>query len=246
MVFFCRTHTLLVATLHRRNGFYTVQTVFFLSPPTPTLHLNLPLTGNFVHFYFLKKTPSELFISFCTHGDLNLVPMSLSVFRFKPPPGYINLYTQIRARSYDLKKWFLKIWQKNWKENSLSLVLAGVESAAVKDVKDRKAQGEFNTHTDTHTHTHTPNPTLFSYSIALAGASKRVFMPESDASNFFKRRGRRSPKMYEEYYGECSKTLLFSISVLLSHYLCRFNQNKETITFLILNLTIKELRINFR
>ncbi len=105
-------------------------------------------------------------------------------------------------------------------------MLAGVESAAVKDVKDRKAQGEFNTHTDTHTHTHThtPNPTLFSYSIALAGASKRVFMPESDASNFFKRRGRRSPKMYEEYYGECSKTLLFSISVLLSHYLCNVTQ----------------------
>ncbi len=128
---------------------------YFFYRPTPTLHLNLPLTGNFVHFYFLKKTPSELFISFCTHGDLNLVPMSLCVFRFKPPPGYINLYTQIRARSYDLKKWFLKIWQKNWKENSLSLVLAGVESAAVKDVKDRKAQGEFNTHTQTHTHTHT-------------------------------------------------------------------------------------------
>lgn len=30
---------------------------------------------------------------------------------------------------------------------SFSLVLAGVESAAVKDVKDSKAQGEFNTHT---------------------------------------------------------------------------------------------------
>ncbi|XP_058628081.1 upper zone of growth plate and cartilage matrix associated a isoform X2 [Onychostoma macrolepis] len=54
------------------------------------------------------------------------------------------------------------------------IVLAGVESAAVKDVKDRKAQG----------------------------ASKRVFMPASDASNFFKRRGRRSPRTYEEYYAE--------------------------------------------
>ncbi|XP_043093015.1 upper zone of growth plate and cartilage matrix associated a isoform X2 [Puntigrus tetrazona] len=53
------------------------------------------------------------------------------------------------------------------------IVLAGVESAAVKDVKD-KAQG----------------------------TSKRVFMPASDASNFFKRRGRRSPTTYEEYYAE--------------------------------------------
>ncbi len=94
------THThvwsaILVGNLHRRNGFYTVQTVFS-NRPTPTLHLNLPLTGNFVHFYFLKKTHSGWFISFCTHGDLNLGPhcdMSPCVFRFKSPPGYINLYT---------------------------------------------------------------------------------------------------------------------------------------------------------
>ncbi len=32
---------ILVGTLHRRNGFYTVQTVFSIA-----LHLNLPLTGN--------------------------------------------------------------------------------------------------------------------------------------------------------------------------------------------------------
>lgn len=55
------------------------------------------------------------------------------------------------------------------------IALAGVESAAVKDVKDSKAQ---------------------------AGASKRVFMPASDASNFFKQRSRRSPRTYEEYYAE--------------------------------------------
>uniref|UniRef100_A0A673KC00 Unique cartilage matrix-associated protein n=1 Tax=Sinocyclocheilus rhinocerous TaxID=307959 RepID=A0A673KC00_9TELE len=66
------------------------------------------------------------------------------------------------------------------------IVLAGVESAAVKDGKDSEAQ---------------------------TGASKQVFMPASDASNFFKRRSRRSPRTYEEYYGECSKTvLMFSIS----------------------------------
>uniref|UniRef100_A0A8C2AUC9 Unique cartilage matrix-associated protein n=1 Tax=Cyprinus carpio TaxID=7962 RepID=A0A8C2AUC9_CYPCA len=55
------------------------------------------------------------------------------------------------------------------------IVLAGVESAAVKAGKDTEAQ---------------------------TGASKRVFMPASDASNFFKRRGRRSPRTYEEYYAE--------------------------------------------
>ncbi|TRY82951.1 hypothetical protein DNTS_009624, partial [Danionella cerebrum] len=34
------------------------------------------------------------------------------------------------------------------------------------------------------------------------GASKQVFMGASDASNFFKRRNRRSPKTYDEYYAE--------------------------------------------
>ncbi|XP_026065178.1 unique cartilage matrix-associated protein isoform X2 [Carassius auratus] len=54
------------------------------------------------------------------------------------------------------------------------IVLARVESAAVRDGKDSEAQR----------------------------APKQVFMPASDASNFFKRRGRRSPRSYEEYYAE--------------------------------------------
>ncbi|XP_036433402.1 upper zone of growth plate and cartilage matrix associated a [Colossoma macropomum] len=53
-------------------------------------------------------------------------------------------------------------------------VLSGVESAAVKDGKDNEPKGP----------------------------SKRVFVPASDASNFFKRRGRRSPKTYAEYFAE--------------------------------------------
>ncbi len=28
--------------------------------PTPTLHLNLALTGDFVHFFILKKTPFSM------------------------------------------------------------------------------------------------------------------------------------------------------------------------------------------
>ncbi len=43
---------------------------YFLSPYT-NLHLNLPLTGNFVHFYFLKKkTHSVWFISLFKNGDM--------------------------------------------------------------------------------------------------------------------------------------------------------------------------------
>ncbi len=34
-----------MGTFHRRNGFYTVQTVCCYCP-TPTLHLNLALTGD--------------------------------------------------------------------------------------------------------------------------------------------------------------------------------------------------------
>ncbi len=52
------THTLthvvfcgLLGTLHRSNGFYTVQTVCAIA-----LHLNLGLTGDFVHFRLKKNT----------------------------------------------------------------------------------------------------------------------------------------------------------------------------------------------
>ncbi len=47
-----RTHWFLwfTGTLHRHNGFYTVQTVCAIA-----LHLNLALKGKFLHFYFLKK-----------------------------------------------------------------------------------------------------------------------------------------------------------------------------------------------
>ncbi|XP_066525713.1 upper zone of growth plate and cartilage matrix associated a [Hoplias malabaricus] len=53
-------------------------------------------------------------------------------------------------------------------------LLSEAESAAVKDEK----QGE------------------------ASAPSKRVFAPASDASNFFKRRGRRSPKTQAEYLAE--------------------------------------------
>ncbi len=67
------THRLVLmvnGTLHRLNGFYTVQIVFSI-----TLHLNLPLTGNFLHFYFLKKTNSVWFIRPLNYGDTEIVPI---------------------------------------------------------------------------------------------------------------------------------------------------------------------------
>ncbi len=57
----------IVGTLQRRNGFYTVQTVFSIA-------LHLPLTGNFAHFYFLKKTHSVWFISFLKYGEMGKCP----------------------------------------------------------------------------------------------------------------------------------------------------------------------------
>ncbi len=60
------THTRLflwiVGTFHRRNGFYTVQTVFSIA-----LHLNLPLTGNW-------KFHSVWFISVLKYGDMGKCP----------------------------------------------------------------------------------------------------------------------------------------------------------------------------
>jgi len=47
------THTFVFVNcgaVHMRNGFYTVQTIFSIA-----LHLDLPLTENFLHFYFHKK-----------------------------------------------------------------------------------------------------------------------------------------------------------------------------------------------
>ncbi|KAB5542279.1 hypothetical protein PHYPO_G00089820 [Pangasianodon hypophthalmus] len=55
-------------------------------------------------------------------------------------------------------------------------VLSEVESAAVKDGKEKVSERK--------------------------GSSKKVFVPASDASNFFKHRSRRSPKLYAEYLAE--------------------------------------------
>ncbi len=67
------THTLtrwflwFTGTLHRRNGFYTVQGMCYC--PTPTLHLNLALTGDGAFLFSLKKTHSVWFISVLNYGD---------------------------------------------------------------------------------------------------------------------------------------------------------------------------------
>ncbi|NP_001187816.1 upper zone of growth plate and cartilage matrix associated a precursor [Ictalurus punctatus] len=55
-------------------------------------------------------------------------------------------------------------------------VLSEVESAAVKNGKEKANERH--------------------------GSSKKVFVPASDASNVFKRRGRRSPYSYTEYVAE--------------------------------------------
>jgi len=50
-----------MGTFHRHNDFYTAQSVF--SPLTPALLLNLPITQNFLHFYFFIKHHLIWFIS---------------------------------------------------------------------------------------------------------------------------------------------------------------------------------------
>ncbi|KAF7693974.1 upper zone of growth plate and cartilage matrix associated a [Silurus meridionalis] len=62
-------------------------------------------------------------------------------------------------------------------------VLSEVESAAVKDGKEKVSERQ---------------------------GSKKVFVPASDASNFFKRRSRRSTKPYAEYIAEHKMQLAVS------------------------------------
>ncbi len=94
-----------MGTLHRRNGFYCTNHIFYR--PTTTLHL--PLTGNFVHFYFLKKTHSVWFISLLNYGDTEIVllksPSPCNTYAI--PYNYTNLcphkphkHAQTHARTY--------------------------------------------------------------------------------------------------------------------------------------------------
>ncbi len=104
-------------TLHRRNGFYTVQTVFSIDSTT-TIHLILPLRENFVHFYFLKKTTFIWFINLFNYGDtknvlinhlLLVTPMSYlchftNLCPHKPhkhaPPPHIHVHIYIYIYIY--------------------------------------------------------------------------------------------------------------------------------------------------
>ncbi len=76
-------------TLHRRNGFYTVQTVC----ATPTLHLNLALTGDGAFLLSPPKTHSVWFISVLNYGDTEnvLINHLLLVIPISYPCHYTNL-----------------------------------------------------------------------------------------------------------------------------------------------------------
>ncbi len=62
-----------MGTSHRRNGFYTVQTVCAIAP-TPTLYLNLALTGDCAFQLSPKKPHSVWFISVLKSGDMGQCP----------------------------------------------------------------------------------------------------------------------------------------------------------------------------
>ncbi len=77
-------------TLHRRNGFYTVQTVCC---PTPTLHLNLALTGDGAFLLSPPKMHTVWFISILNYGDTEnvLINHLLLVIPMSYPCHYTNL-----------------------------------------------------------------------------------------------------------------------------------------------------------
>ncbi len=75
-------------TLHRRNGFYTVQTVCAIA-----LHLNLALTGDGAFLLSPPKTYSVWFISILNYGDTEnvLINHLLLVIHMSYPCHYTNL-----------------------------------------------------------------------------------------------------------------------------------------------------------
>ncbi len=104
-----------MGTLHRRNGFYTVQTIFSIA-----LHLNLPLTGNFVHFYFLKKkTNSVWFISLLKYGDMGNVLMNhlLLVMPLSYPCHYTNLCPHSSQKRTHTHNIYIYIYIHNLSKN---------------------------------------------------------------------------------------------------------------------------------
>ncbi len=75
-------------TLHRRNGFYTVQAVCAIA-----LHLNLALTGDCAFQLSPQKTYSVWFISVLNYGDTEnvLINHFLLVIPMSYPCHYTNL-----------------------------------------------------------------------------------------------------------------------------------------------------------
>ncbi len=89
------THTLVFmvnATLHRHNGFILYKP-YFISPYNNPKR-NLPLTENYVHFYFLKKkTNSVRLIRVLNNGDTEnvLINHLLLLIPVSYPCHYTNL-----------------------------------------------------------------------------------------------------------------------------------------------------------
>ncbi len=69
-----------VGTLHRRNGFYTVQTVFSIA-----LHLSLPLTGNILLFQIFNTLHSLWFISLFSWWGPKKCPHKVKIYWYYYP-----------------------------------------------------------------------------------------------------------------------------------------------------------------
>ncbi len=115
-----------VGTSHRRNGFYTVQCtncIFYW--PTPNLHMNLPLTENFLQFYFLKKTNSIWFISLLgTWGNV-LINHLLLLIPISYPCHYTNLCPHIsqeraHTHTHTHTHTHIPVWPSKWGPGKLT------------------------------------------------------------------------------------------------------------------------------
>ncbi len=113
-----------MGTLHRRNGFYTVQTVFSIA-----LHLSLPLTGNILLFQIFNTLHSLWFISLFPDGDQKNVPtrskftgITILVETFGPHNVMSTRYTHV-TYTHTHTHTHTPLTLKTWISSSRSSVL---------------------------------------------------------------------------------------------------------------------------
>ncbi len=124
--------------------------------PTPTLHLNLALTGDGAFLFSLKKTHSVWFISVLNYGDtenvlinhlLLVIPMSYpchytNLCPHKPhkhAPPHTHTHTHTHTHWKQTQRRLKRVWELSVEDRAVNYLNSGVSLIIV-----RKCEGEGN------------------------------------------------------------------------------------------------------